>query len=970
MHDGLARELFEAYPAPTLIVDDDVRLVMLNQAARAMLGHDPETTLLVTQRGGEALHCVHSYGPGGCGRQKDCQDCVIRSSVRTALETGAVRRARTFLRLRRDRGEVEICVLVSAMRIHDGGHPRVVLTLESVSDVQLKDEVIRAEQALRLADERAASLARFPEENPDPVLRVGSDLALLYANEGARSLLRELGLRISERVPPLLADPARQALAEGRRIRTEIPCGDRSFALSVCPVGGEVNVYCDDVTDRRRAHEQLAAEKDKLAVTLSSIGDAVIATDEVGRVTLMNAVAEELTGWKAADCTGKRIEDVFHIVHEETRRGAANPVDRALREGVIVGLANHTALIARDGTERPIADSAAPIRSAEGSIAGVVLVFRDQTKERRAEQALRESEQRVRLKLESILSPEGDIGRLQLADIIDAGAVQEMMEDFHRLVNIPMAVLDTGGKVLVGIGWQEICTRYHRVHPETCKHCVESDTQLSAGVPAGEFRRYRCKNGMWDVATPIMVGGHHLGNVFTGQFFFEDEPLDYALFRSQAARYGFDERGYVAALEAVPRLSRDTVAASMAFLLKLADMLSHVSFSNIKLARSVVQREALAKSFQESKARLEESDRRKSEFLATLSHELRNPLAPIRNSIYLLERSAPGSESASRAMAILRRQSEHLTRLIDDLLDVTRVSHGKIELRKRVIDLTEIVSKTSEDLHSLFHESRVELRVEAAGPLWIDADETRIAQVVGNLLQNSLKFTPPGGTVVVEVRPGVQGAEISVRDTGVGMEPGQVERMFEPFAQADGGLAKTKGGLGLGLALVRGLVELHGGSVRARSEGLARGAEFIVSLPLAAPGEAAAERPTAVAAERRVILIIEDNVDAGHTLAEILELDGHRARVAYDGRSGLEAARELMPDVVLCDIGLPDIDGYEVARAFRRDDALRSTRLIALSGYAQPEDRDRACDAGFDALVAKPPSPEELMKAIARSDGS
>ena len=228
----------------------------------------------------------------------------------------------------------------------------------------------------------------------------------------------------------------------------------------------------------------------------------------------------------------------------------------------------------------------------------------DITERKRAEEALRESEQRVSLKLDSILSPEGDIGNLELGDIIDAPAIQSLMDQFYELAHIPMAIIDLKGKVLVGVGWQEICTKFHRVHPETCRHCIESDTQLTAGVPPGEFRLYKCKNNMWDVATPIMVGGRHVGNLFTGQFFFDDESPDYEFFRQQARQYGFDEQKYLAALDKVPRLSRATVDTVMAFFMKLSGMISQLSYSNIKLARILTERDLLMASLRESEARL------------------------------------------------------------------------------------------------------------------------------------------------------------------------------------------------------------------------------------------------------------------------------------------------------------------------------------------------------------------------------
>ncbi len=365
---------------------------------------------------------------------------------------------------------------------------------------------------------------------------------------------------------------------------------------------------------------------------------------------------------------------------------------------------------------------------------------------------------------------------------------------------------------------------------------------------------------------------------------------------------------------------------------------------------------------------LRRADQRKSEFLAILSHELRNPLAPIRNGAYLLERAAPGSHQAARAREAIRRQTEHLTRLVDDLLDVTRISRGKIALHRERIDLREIAWKTTDDLQSSLAQAGIALRLDpgAGRPVWIDADPTRVSQVLGNLLQNSIKFTPRGGTVAVSIATADGAAELRVRDTGVGMDPATVQQMFEPFAQGDHSLARSAGGLGLGLALVKGLVELHGGAVEAHSDGVGKGAEFLVRLPLAAAAaEDAAGGRAAAGGEARAILVVEDNVDAAQTLADILELDGHRVTIAHDGRSGIELARRLRPDVVLCDIGLPDLDGYAVARELRRDGALRETRLVALSGYAQPEDRERAREAGFDAHLAKPPDLDALKRVLA-----
>ena len=366
-------------------------------------------------------------------------------------------------------------------------------------------------------------------------------------------------------------------------------------------------------------------------------------------------------------------------------------------------------------------------------------------------------------------------------------------------------------------------------------------------------------------------------------------------------------------------------------------------------------------------AQVGEADRRKGEFLAVLSHELRNPLAPIRNSLYLLDRSPPGSERAARAREIIRRQTDHLTRLIDDLLDVTRISRGKIELQRASVDAREVVRRACDDYRASFKERGLALCAEIPDePVWIDADETRIAQVVGNLLHNAGKFGREGGTVTVSVGTVGGQAEVRVRDDGMGIGPELLPRVFEPFVQGDECLARTKGGLGLGLALVKGLVELHGGSVRAHSEGAGRGAEFTVALPLGHEGQSEwpPAAPDAGDDRRRRVLVIDDNKDEATTLADALELIGHSVEVAYDGKEGLDKARSFQPDVVLCDIGLPGMDGYEVARAMRGDPALTATKLIAVTGYARPEDVATAREAGFDQHMAKPASIPDLERAI------
>ena len=380
--------------------------------------------------------------------------------------------------------------------------------------------------------------------------------------------------------------------------------------------------------------------------------------------------------------------------------------------------------------------------------------------------------------------------------------------------------------------------------------------------------------------------------------------------------------------------------------------------------------------FREANERLEEADRRKNEFLAVLSHELRNPLAPITTALYVLDHAPAGGEQASRAKEIIGRQVAQLSNLINDLLDVTRITRNKVQLQKERLELNELVRRTVEDNRALFEAAGVALAwLPAAVPVFVLADRTRVAQIVGNLLQNAAKFTKAGGHTDVTLAVEDADAVVRVSDDGVGMAPETIARLFQPFMQADQTLDRSRGGLGLGLALVKGLVELHGGSIRASSDGIGQGTRFEVRLPRDLETVEPVEEPgPAIAATPRRVLIIEDNVDAAEGLRTVLQLSGHRVEVAYDGVEGVARARAFHPDVVLCDIGLPRMDGYEVARAFRADPLLRATLLVALTGYARPEDLRQSAEAGFDRHLAKPPSVatiQQLLAAMpARSPGA
>jgi len=511
-------------------------------------------------------------------------------------------------------------------------------------------------------------------------------------------------------------------------------------SLSIALFGGLIARARERIA---KQFDELARQREQLAATLRSIGDAVIVTDADGRVTSLNPVAEKLTGWGAAEARGQSLDNVFRIINEETREPAENPAARVLREGTVIGLANHTLLISKENEERPIDDSAAPVRDAEGRMAGVVLVFRDVTERRHRERQRREAE------------------------------------------------------------------------------------------------------------------------------------------------------------------------------------------------------------------------RRKDEFLAVLAHELRNPLAPIASSLEILQLPNIDAKTATEARNVAERQLRHLTRLVDDLLDMSRIMRGKVELRRQRIELATVVARAIETARPLIEGERHQLTVSLPEePVWLDADLVRLAQVVGNLLCNAAKYTEPGGKIALSAACEDGQVVLRVRDSGIGIAPEVLPRLFEMFMQVAPGARRSQGGLGIGLTLAKNLVEMHGGSIEAHSSGSAQGSEFVVRLPVIVcedeqqPAEGRDEQ--GAPGQQRRILVVDDNADAAQSLAMLLTLRGHEVQVALGGREALASARSSPPELVFLDIGMPEIDGYEVARQLRAQFDGDTMGLIAVTGWGTEQDRQRSKEAGFDFHLTKP----------------
>jgi PAS domain S-box-containing protein len=369
---------------------------------------------------------------------------------------------------------------------------------------------------------------------------------------------------------------------------------------------------------------------------------------------------------------------------------------------------------------------------------------------------------------------------------------------------------------------------------------------------------------------------------------------------------------------------------------------------------------------------LREIDRKKDEFLATLAHELRNPLAPIRNSLLVLRAGGGVGDDVARIHDMIERQLSHLIRLVDDLLEVSRITSGKVELRRERVELGEVVRAALESSMPAIDAAghRLDLSLESE-PLVLEADAVRLTQVLANLLNNAAKYTEEGGAILLSTRREGSHAVISVRDNGLGIPTAMLPRVFDLFAQVGHTLGRAQGGLGIGLALVKRLVEMHGGRVEARSNGWGTGSEFVVTLPLASPASLASTafppsaRAPKILAPRRRFLVVDDNRDAADSLALLLEVYGAEVRVTYDGISAVAELRGWRPDVVLLDLGMPDMDGFEVAARIRKQPELAGIMLVALTGWGQPEDRRATRAAGFDLHLVKPVSPPELRELIA-----
>ena len=761
-----------------------------------------------------------------------------------------------------------------------------------------------------------------------------------------------------------------------------------------------------------RKSEELTQQREWFHVTLSSIGDAVITTDTEAKVTFLNPIAEELTGWSLADASGRPLEEVFRIVNENTRHPVQSPVGTVLREGIIVGLANHTTLIGRDGQETPIEDSAAPIRDASGRTIGAVMVFHDVTERRRTERALGESEVRQNLAMEAGQMGAWEwmvaTGKVIWSPTLEAihgkpsgsfgGSFDDVQREIHpedreRVLAKIRESVERGGDYRI---------EYRIIKPDGTLTWIEARGKLfkdaqgnperMAGVcmdisarkhtedalrASEEFNRSIIESSS-DCIKVLDLQGRLLSFEAGLELLGITDPTPFV--GAPWADFWAAEEDRVAAIEAVKTAAAGGEGHFVGFFRTLhgEDKWWDVAISPIlggngkparllAVSRDLTERRKMENSLVSQADELARADRSKDEFLAMLAHELRNPLAPLRNAAEILHIPESSSEECEHAQRIISRQLENMTRMIDDLLDVSRITQGKIELRRKPASLEAILTAATSVARSSISKRNQKLEVSLPSePIFLNADGTRLEQVFINLLSNACKYGGDGCHIWLsaERAANVTPPEVvvRVRDDGDGIAPEVLPRVFDLFVQATRSLDRAHGGLGIGLTLVSRLVKLHGGTIEARSEGLGKGAEFIVRLPtlLEAPQPTALRPAPAGSTTPRRILIVDDNTDSAKSLATLQNRRGHQTRVAFNGPEAIATAAEFRPEIILLDIGLPGMDGFEVARQIRAMPTLARTFLVAMTGYASAADRADATAAGFDEHLVKPIDLETL----------
>jgi PAS domain S-box-containing protein len=780
-----------------------------------------------------------------------------------------------------------------------------------------------------------------------------------------------------------------------------------AFVTGCLLIIGALETLHRTTAQRERGEKERAKAQHILSTTLASIGDGVIVTDEIGHVTFLNPEAERLTGWKLAEATGQPLTTVFHIVNEDTRKALEDPAEKVLRTGNIIGLANHTILISKNGTDTPIDDSAAPIQTTDGPAYGVVLVFRDVTEQRKA-----------------------DYERARLAAIVQFSGDAIITKNLKGIVQTWNAAAER----LLGYKAEEIVGRSitQIIPPDRMSEESEILSRIRSGQPYERLETVRVGKGGKPLHVSVsisplkdsdgnVVGAskilHDVSDILSAREALakESELLATTLKSIGDAVIVTDAQGLITFINSEgERLTgwkqADAAGKQLPVVFRIVNEETRATVENpvdkvlrtgsvVGLANHTL---LIAKDgteipiddsaapivpaggsllgvvlvFRDFTARrnaeraLREEAKRKDEFLAILSHELRNPLAPISIAVEILQRTGPQDPQLKKLRDVIERQTKQLTRLLDDLLDMSRISSGKISLKRERLDLSVAVSSAVESIRPQMDSKNHELSVELPHkPVFVDGDGVRLAQVVANLLSNAARYSDPGGRIELKVDREGTDAVIRVRDHGIGISSDQMSRIFDMFTQVHHSFEGAQGGLGVGLSLSKQLVGLHGGSIEAKSAGLGKGSEFVVHIPLATIPHSQDAQSSPVHAEsaavRYRILVADDNQDSAAVLSSLLSSEGHDVHAVHDGVKAVEAVQAFQPNVAILDIGMPGMNGYDAARKIRAQFG-KGVVLIAVTGWGQEQDKQRSKEAGFDYHFTKPIDVSALEKILAQ----
>jgi PAS domain S-box-containing protein len=834
-------------------------------------------------------------------------------------------------RLRCKNGDIKH-VLINSNGLWENGtfvHTRC-FTRDITAQVQAEEALRERETMLRLAM-AAAKVGVWVRDLTTDVVECSPELAQIFGI-GAASFKKSF-VEFTNFLHPKDRDPLLRAVDAAIAARSDFHAEFRfrhaTGAWNWMEARGRAHYEADgratriyavaiDVTERQRSEELRALA----GAIVESSDDAIVSKTLTGEVTSWNPGAERVFGYTAEEMIGRPITTVIpaELLHEEQEILAKLSRGERIEH-------YETQRVAKDGRRLDMSISISPVRDARGAIVGASKVARDISERKRTDRAMREKEQLLQAETAALAKLNELSTRLWRAKSLSEG-LDEMLRALLELLgadkgNIQLLDPESGMLTIrAQIGFEqdfrdffrELAVRGERIIIED----VDTDASfapLRATAHAAGFRAV--------ISTPLVgADGSALGIAAT-HFRSPHRPTEQQLRRLDLY---------------------------------------------LRQASDFIQRCAMEDALRQHAQAMRDADRRKDEFLALLAHELRNPLAPIRYALAAAKKSGRTPEQMRRVDEIIDRQVSHMSRLLDDLLDVSRITRGTLELKKTRTELTAVIAMAIEAARPILDTKRHTLSVDLTKePVRIDADPVRLAQVFSNLVINAGKYTDPDGNI--ELTAALDGGEIvvRVRDNGIGISPEMMPRLFTMFSQAEGALTRAEGGLGIGLALARGLIALHGGTITAHSEGVGRGSEFVVRLPVTSSAARADEGDSSEAVlggKSLRVLVADDNRDSAMSCSAFLKLCGHDVQVAYSGRSALAIADEFRPQVILLDIGMPEMAGYEVAQRLRGKSWSARTVLIAVTGWGQERDKERATAAGFDHHLTKPVDPAALERLL------